>query len=126
MAITVNDIEMRVRDTIDDSFSNGYRWNTVKVIRLIYDGIRMLNSIRPESRYVNLVLTALTVPTLSDAADAPAIAGYRAAALSIDERWTDAVVHYVAQKCFEMDSSETANADRAQFHKAEFERLARI
>lgn len=125
MSVTVYDVETRVRDILDDVYANDYRWATPKLVRYIYDGIRLLHSIRPESRYVGLVLTPLVVPTILDDATAEQIVTYREAALTIDDRWAESIVHYVVQKCFALDSSDTVNAERSKYHQGEFERLAK-
>lgn len=125
MSVTVYDVETRARDILDDVYGNDYRWSTPKLVRYIYDGIRLLHSIRPESRYVGLVLTPLVVPTISEDATVEQIVTYREAALTIDDRWAESIVHYVVQKAFALDASDTVNAERSKYHQGEFERLAK-
>jgi hypothetical protein len=50
---------------------------------------------------------------------------YREAALTIDDRWAESIVHYVVQKAFALDASDTVNAERSKYHQGEFERLAK-
>jgi hypothetical protein len=126
MALTVADVEIRVREILADEQADAYRWSVPKITRFIYDGIKLLHSIRPDSRYVNLELSSFELPVIDDAAGESVVLEYQAYVLPLEDRWLMAVVNYVVHRCFEMDAADTVNAARSDRHKAEFERLAML
>lgn len=98
--MTVGDIEKKVRAVLMDDVPE-YRWSEAFILGAIEDGVAFLHSIRPETRYVDGVLTdGVKVPQTAEGKDEE---------FPIHSRYREAMVAYVAHKCLERDSSDTQN-----------------
>lgn len=120
MSTTVGSIETSAREIVNDDQEGSYRWLPPAVIRFVWDGVRKLHKIRPESRYVGLRLMSYILPRIDNDADATAIETARAEILPIDDRWTDALTEYVAHRCFASDDNDTENARLSAEHLNNF------
>lgn len=104
MAMTIGDIEKRVRAVLMDDVPPDYRWSEAFILSAIEDGIAFLHSIRPETRYMDGILTdGVKVPQDTKDEEFP-----------VHSRYREAVVAYVAYKCLERDSSDTQNLALAE------------
>jgi len=120
MSTTVGSIETSAREIVNDDQEGSYRWLTPAVLRFVWDGVRKLQKIRPESRYVGLRLMSFEFPRIPNDADSQAIEEARAEILPVDDRWTDALVDYVAHRCFASDDNDTENARLSAEHMNNF------
>lgn len=126
-SITFRRMVERVREQLTDT-KTPYRFPTSFICEAIVDGLRTLHNIRPESRYCGLKLVEMKYPDiisptpdndqgLVELLDHP---------LHIDPRWESAIRYFAQSKCFEIDSSDTANAQKAEYCQKQFYSLARL
>ncbi len=93
-----------VRNMINDASDNGNRWSSDKIAGFLCQAIALLNSMRPESRYINGVLTDIDFGNDPKVFEIPA---------EYSRTWIDGLVYFAASKCLEEDSTDTANAQLA-------------
>jgi hypothetical protein len=105
-----------------DNYSSGYRFDSEFILNSIYSGVRLLFSIRPESRYNGVRLVSFSIPVVT----AATLSTEQAKTLPLDPRWTDALIYFAAAKCYEIDSSDTANASLADSYFSKFNNLAKL
>ncbi len=116
---TAGSIEASARDIVNDTVE-AFRCSPPAMLRYVWEGVRKLWQVRPESRYVGLALVSYTLPTIADTATDEEITAARAVAVPIDDRWVDAIVEYVCFKFFQRDEADTANSKLASDHMALF------
>lgn len=120
--MTMMEMEQDVRSAILDTESSAYRFQSEYILNSIYKGVQLLFQIRPESRYngVNLVSREISRVT------AETVTAVRASTLPIDPRWKDALIYFAIGKCYEVDSSDTVNAQLANDSFTKFNNLAKL
>lgn len=124
MSATIGSLEQNVREILIDTYPSGYRWSPYVLFCGIRDGIKRLNSVRPESRYFGLALVKIDFPSVSASMTSEAITTVRGTVVLVDERWHEAVVFYALHKAYMPENPDTANADLSDKYLKLFERIA--
>ena len=114
--MTVNEIEIEARRILKDEESP-YRWESGEIRDALQSGIIALNSIRPETRYVN--------GRLVDFVALPEV-GATDQSFEIHPRFKDALVCFVVHKCYLDDDTDTANQALAESYLAKFNTKAQL
>lgn len=112
--MTASEIETKVRRIIQDDMPE-YRWTSEEIKDYLTDGCRALNAIRPETRYVDGLLTDGTVLPEFDNDPIP-----------IDNRFTETLVFYVVYKCYLKDATDTTNQGLAESYLNKFNTKAQL
>lgn len=120
-----SELVLRVRDALSDAVDPP-RWSDAQIAGALVDGLRLLHSIRPESRYVGLELQREDYPSITAATGEEELSAFLAAPCHVDPRWLDALRYHAAARCFEMDAADTANQARAEYCHAQFNALAKL
>jgi len=106
--MTTNDIITVARRFLQDTQSP-YRWENFELKSGLELGIAKLNSLRPETRYVNGVLTdGIQLPDDNDTS------------ISIDSRFLEPLVYYVVYTAYAQDNTDTVNQQLAENSLAKF------
>ena len=106
--MTVADIEKKSRRILGDTIEE-YRWSREEIRDHIQEGLKAINAIRPETRYVNGVLASPAALPENDDAEF-ALAG----------RYEEALVYFTVHKCYLDDDTDTTNAQLADSYLAKF------
>lgn len=106
--MTVDGLIKKVRFLLQDTQSP-YRWEDANIKSAIQEGLAAVNAVRPETRYVNGVLTDFTELPPNDSDDIP-----------MNNRYEEAIVYYAVHKCYMMDSSDTVNFQLSESYLAKF------
>ena len=114
MAMTIGDIEKKVRTLVNDSDAPDYRFKPEEIHGFIVDALRHLWRIRPETRYVNGVLCNVEIE---------ATASWE---IPVDGRFEEALVSYAAYKVYQLDMSDTVNMQMADTLRTRAEALMQI
>lgn len=125
MSATIGSIEHDVRVLLLDTGESDNRFSPYDLFCGIRDGLKRLNSVRPESRYFGLALVLITFPAISPDMTPAEITAVRETALLVEDRWIEAVVYYALHKAYLIDSSDTANAALSADYLNKFEGIAR-
>jgi len=112
--VTVEEIERKARRILQDT-EEEYRWTSAEIRDALQEAIAALNAIRPETRYVDGVLSD---PIRLPAADDKTI--------SVNDRYTEALVFYVVYKCYLMDDTDTTNQQLAELYLGKFNTKAQL
>lgn len=124
MSVTIGSLEQDVREILIDTYHTGYRWSPYVLFCGLRDGIKRLNSVRPESRYFGLTLVKIDFPAVSGSMTAEEIATVRATVVLVEEKWREAVVFYALHKAYMPENPDTANAELSDKYLKLFERIA--
>lgn len=111
---TFGDMEKKVREFLKDDFPGSFRYKPYQILSGIFDGIRLLHQMRPESRYNGLKLYPFDYPYLTNDSTDEEIEAARAMPWHLDKRWELAIRYYACARCFEIDGADTVNLQRAQ------------
>lgn len=112
----------RVRQVLSDVAEGSYRWTDAQLLMWLTDGQRDLCKRRPDA-YVDSDGAQPTTLPIPDPGEIPTLV----TKLFIHSRFVGALSDYVLGRCFEMDSADTANMDRAAYHtKAYMEALVTL
>jgi len=103
MSIAVDSVMLHVRDILQDTYSDAYRWSDAVVLRQIDRAILRLFKDNPASRY--------STPVAFVESHVAAATG---ANLSLESRWESAIIHLTASFCFSLDESDKENERLAQ------------
>ena len=114
MAMTIGDIEKKVRTLVNDSDAPDYRFKQEEIHGFIVDAVRHLWRIRPETRYVNGILCNVEIE---------ATASFE---IPVDVRFEEALVSYAAYKVYQLDMSDTVNMQMADTLRTRAEALMQI
>ena len=106
--MTVDGIIKKVRFLLQDNQSP-YRWEDEDIKSAIQEGLAAVNAIRPETRYVNGVLTDFIEVPNDNFAD-----------ISMNNRYEEAIVYYAVHKCYMMDNSDTINFQLSESYLSKF------
>ena len=111
-----DDIERKARRILSDT-DEPYRWGSSELREHLQTGIHALHAIRPETRYVNGLLTDfVAVPDVeAEVQDFP-----------IDMRYEEALVYFVVHMCYLDDDSDTVNQQLAELYIQKFNTKAQI
>lgn len=131
---TIKEIERQARVKLLDTYEDNYRFNPTEIFDAMRDGLRMIRNVRPESKYVDGLLTGkmLLINGLEANFDVPesfpaTIGGttytldqFRAFTVNMEDRWMESLVYYVIHQMYLKDDTDTANATLAQTYYAKF------
>lgn len=106
--MTVSDIENSARRILQDT-QEPYRWTSEEMREALQEGVAALNAIRPETRYVGGNLYDFIELPKSDSEE-----------ILIKNRYKEALVYFVAHKCYLNDSTDTVNAQLAEMYLGKF------
>lgn len=106
--MTVADIEKSARRILQDT-QEPYRWSSEEMREALQEGVAALNAVRPETRYVG--------GNLYDWIELPKTDTEK---ISIKPRYREALVYFVAYKCYLNDSTDTVNAQLAEMYLGKF------
>lgn len=112
--MTISGIEIKARRILQDTHTP-YRWETDQIRDAVQEGVGELNRIRPETRYTEAGLVdRITLPE----EDSEPIA--------LNDRYETAIVYYVVYKCYQIDDTDTVNAQLAESYLGKFNTKAQI
>ena len=131
---TIKEIERQARVKLLDTYEDNYRFNPTEIFDAMRDGLRMIRNVRPESKYVDGLLTGkmLLINGLEADFDVPesfpaTIGGttytldqFRAFTVNMEDRWMESLVYYVIHQMYLKDDTDTANATLAQTYYTKF------
>lgn len=131
---TIKEIERQARVKLLDTYEDNYRFNPTEIFDAMRDGMRMIRNVRPESKYVDGLLTGkmLLINGLEADFDVPesfpaTIGGttytldqFRAFIVNMEDRWMESLVYYVIHQMYLKDDTDTANATLAQTYYTKF------
>ena len=131
---TIKEIERQARVKLLDTYEDNYRFKPTEIFDAMRDGLRMIRNVRPESKYVDGLLTGKMLIINGDEADFtvpesfPATIGgttytldqYRAFTVNMEDRWMESLVYYVIHQMYMKDDTDTANAQLAQAYYTKF------
>ena len=123
---TIGDMVKKVREYMLDTVEGSYRFSDALIVGAIFDGIRLLHQVRPDSCYEGLKYVEYDYPVITPDATAGALASAKAMPWHLDPRWEMAVRYFACARCFEIESSDTMNLQRAQECQTNFNNLARL
>ena len=113
---TVGSVEDEARLILLDTYEDAFRFEPKEVYQAMKDGLLRLRRERPASRYVGGILVDLEfVDGSTSVTDVPAVlddatrAEFRAREVTMEERWKEAVVYYVAHRMYQKDDPDTKN-----------------
>ena len=106
--MTVKSVEEKARRILLDTEAE-YRWSSKEMRDALQEGVYALNAVRPETRYVNGKLFDVIELPASDTE-----------VLTIKNRYEEALVYFVAYKCYLNDSTDTVNAELAEMYLGKF------
>ena len=131
---TIKEIERQARVKLLDTYEDNYRFKPTEIFGAMRDGLRMIRNVRPESKYVDGLLTGkmlliggveavFTVPE-----SFPATIGgttytldqFRGFTVNMEDRWMESLVYYVIHQMYMKDDTDTANAQLAQAYYTKF------
>lgn len=136
--MTMERIEWQIRrNHLFDTDSSAYRWTPQTVLVFIYDAIdELCMAFNPWARFdqdTGDLLSPFNVPSAKAISDMEAGATLDAAVsvarelvIPVDDRFEQAIIHLAACKCFSIDDSDTANAQKAADLYAKAERYAQL
>ncbi len=131
---TIKEIERQVRVKLLDTYEDNYRFAPAEIFHAMRDGLRMIRNVRPESKYVDGLLTGgmllvngeeadFTVPESFPAkidGDTYTLDRYRELTVNMEDRWMESLVYYVIHQMYLKDDTDTANASLAQTYYSKF------
>lgn len=131
---TIKEIERQARVKLLDTYEDNYRFNPTEIFDAMRDGLRMIRNVRPESKYVDGLLTGkmLLINGMEADFDVPesfpaTIGGttytldqFRAFTVNMEDRWMESLVYYVIHQMYLKDDTDTANATLAQTYYTKF------
>ncbi len=124
--MTIGDIETKVRETLLAEHTPDGTYPAYFIVSNIFDGIRMLNSVCPQSRYRGIKLVRdIEFPFLTKNSAASDVTSAESMDFPCDPRWERAVRCFAVSKCLDMDAADDFTLQRAQAYLAEFNALAR-
>lgn len=99
MIVTVASFFPEVRRLLRDNLVGLTHYSDETIANGVADGVRRLNALRPESRYVNGILDDPEFPAM-----AQELAAY---SFHVEEKWMLGVVYYAAARTLEGESLDT-------------------
>jgi len=134
MNFTIKEIENQARLKLLDTYEDNYRFQPTEMFTAMRDGLRMIRNVRPESKYVNGLLTDkmlrinniesdFVVPESFPATIAETsytLAQYREFVINMEDRWMESLVYYVIHQMYLKDDTDTNNASLATTYYSKF------
>lgn len=131
---TIKEIERQARVKLLDTYEDNYRFAPTEIFDAMRDGLRMIRNVRPESKYVDGLLTGKMLIINGEEADFtvpesfPATIGdttytldqFRGFTVNLEDRWMESLVYYVIHQMYLKDDTDTANANLAQTYYSKF------
>lgn len=131
---TIKEIERQARVKLLDTYEDNYRFAPTEIFDAMRDGLRMIRNVRPESKYVDGLLTGKMLIINGVEADFtvpesfPATIGdttytldqFRGFTVNLEDRWMESLVYYVIHQMYLKDDTDTANANLAQTYYSKF------
>ncbi len=131
---TIKEIERQARVKLLDTYEDNYRFAPTEIFDAMRDGLRMIRNVRPESKYVDGLLTGKMLIINGEEADFtvpesfPATIGdttytldqFRGFTVNLEDRWMESLVYYVIHQMYLKDDTDTANANLAQTYYTKF------
>lgn len=131
---TIKEVEDQVRIKLLDTYSDNYRFAPTEIFHAMRDGLRMIRNIRPESKYVDDLLTGKMLIISGSEADFvvpesfPATINgvtfdldtYRGISINMEDRWMESLGYYVIHQMYLKDDTDTANANLATTYYNKF------
>lgn len=109
----IGDVEDMARTILLDTEDDAYRFVPKEIYQALWDGLKHINNVRPESRYVNGLLVDLGF-VLPAAYDSATVTAYRGTDVNMEDRWREAAVYYVVHRMYLKDDADTQNAALAK------------
>ena len=109
-------IEAKARRIINDT-AEPYRWESSELRDHLQTGVHALHAIRPETRYVNGLLTDFVAVPDAEAEDQ---------SFPIDVRYEEALVYFVVYKCYLDDDTDESNQALAEAYLGKFNTKAQL
>ncbi len=106
--MTISGIEKKARRILQDTIEE-YRWTSEEIHDALEEAVCTLNAVRPETRYVDGLLT-----------DGTKLPAFNDEKIDIHDRYEEALVYYVVHKCYLDDDSDTTNATLAADYLSKF------
>ena len=104
--MTISDIVRAVRPILQDA-TWPYRWSDDFIRSALDDGVLLLHSFVPSTRYV--------AGAVQDRVELPADPDET---FPVDDRYREALTYYVASRCYQVDDTDTVNAQLAENYYA--------
>lgn len=123
---TIGDIVKRVREYMLDTEEGAYRYSDKLIAGAVFDGIRVLHQMRPDSNYEGLKYVEYEYPYITSDSTEEDVAAALEMQWHLDPRWEQAIRYFACARCFEIDSSDTLNLQRAQECQTSFTNLAKM
>lgn len=131
---TIKEIERQARVKLLDTYEDNYRFAPTEIFDAMRDGLRMIRNVRPESKYVDGLLTGKMLIINGEESDFtvpesfPATIGdttytleqFRGFTVNLEDRWMESLVYYVIHQMYLKDDTDTSNATLAQTYYAKF------
>lgn len=131
---TIKEIENQARIKLLDTYTDNYRFQPTEMFHAMRDGLRMIRSVRPESKYVDGLLTGKMLLVGGSEADFtipesfPATIGgvhytleqFRELTVNMEDRWMESLVYYVIHQMYLKDDTDTANANLSSAYYNKF------
>ena len=131
---TIKEIERQARVKLLDTYEDNYRFKPTEIFDAMRDGLRTIRNVRPESKYVDGLLTGKMLLIGGVEADFivpesfPATIGgttytldqFRGFTVNMEDRWMESLVYYVIHQMYMKDDTDTANAQLAQAYYTKF------
>lgn len=114
--MTIGDLVPKVKELLDVAAQSSY--SDSQICGYIIEGIRVLNSRQPSTRYVGGQLADPSFPT--------AAADILAYVLTFDERYVPGIVYYAAARCHEVGITDAVNLQLSQTLKQQAEAIFRL
>ena len=138
--MTIGEIEQQARLKLLDTYEDNYRFAPTEMFSALRDAMRLTRSVRPESKYVDGLLTGK--PLLIDGEEADfivpdsfptAIGGksftmeqYRKINLNMEDTYREPLVYYVIYQMYLKDDVDTANQTLANAYYQKFSEIVRL
>ena len=97
------------RSILRDTVSERYHYTDMQILLGCVDGFRRLFAFRPESRYIDGVLTDVTFPDTENT--------LKVFQVSFEEKWRLGIVYYAVARCLETDVTDTVNMQLSQQYR---------
>lgn len=134
MQFSIKEIEQQARIKLLDTYEDNYRFAPTEMFHAMRDGLRQIRNVRPESKYVDGLLTQKMLIVNGVETDFivpesfPATIGgtsymldqYRAFIINMEDRWMESLVYYVIHQMYLKDDADTNNANLATTYYNKF------
>lgn len=122
---TIGQMVSRIRDFLMDTQEGAYRYSDQLILGGLFEGVRTLRAMRPETRYAGTRLVPDSdIPYI--VREDTDVSAAMAMEWPFDPRWEQAVRYYACARCFEVDGADTINAQRAADCQQKFAALAAL